>query len=66
MTVVTTAKPWWASKTLWANGIAVIAAGLTITGVADLTPEMQAEIVAVIIGGVNIALRFVTKDAITS
>lgn len=58
------AKPWWASKTLWANGIAVLAAGLTVTGVADLTPEVQAEIVAVIIGGVNIALRFMTKDPI--
>lgn len=58
------AKPFWTSKTLWANFIAVIAAVLAATGVADLGADVQAEIVAMIMGGVNIALRFVTNSPV--
>jgi len=60
-------KPWYASKTIWANVIAFAATVATVFGVdlpLDLTAEMQAEIVAAIMAVVNIVLRFVTDTAI--
>ena len=58
-------KSKWASKTLWANIVAIIA---TLGGVfgldLGLTPEVQAQLVAAIMAVVNIGLRFVTKTAI--
>ena len=56
------AKPFWASKTLWANVVAVIAVFLG----GDLLPaERQAEIVIGIMGIVNVALRLITKGPVT-
>lgn len=59
-------KPFWASKTLWANAIAVVAA---VTGGMSmdlgLDPETQVAMVGAIMGVVNILLRFVTKSAVS-
>lgn len=60
-------KPWYASKTIWANILAFAATVATVLGVDlpfELTPETQAEIVAAIMAVVNIALRFVTTTPI--
>ena len=58
-------KNWYASKTVWANALAIIA---TIAGALGmdfgLTPEVQAEIAVAGIAVVNIVLRFVTKAPI--
>ncbi len=56
-------KPFWASKTIWTNIIAVAAAVAVAMGV-DIGPEMQATTVAFIMGVANIALRLITKDAV--
>lgn len=59
-------KAWYASKTLWANGLMVLAAILEATGVTHvLTPDVQAEVLVVIMGAVNLALRFVTSQSLT-
>lgn len=57
-------KSWWKSKTIWANVIAFFATMLGVFGVVDVSAEAQAEIVAVIMSVVNIALRFMTSEAI--
>ncbi len=59
-------KPFWASKTLWANAVAVVAA---IAGAMNtdlgLDPETQVAVVGAVMGVVNILLRFTTKSAIS-
>jgi len=59
------AKSKWESKTIWVNGLALIA---TIAGFAGLdlglSEEVQAEIAVGIVAVVNIVLRFVTKTPI--
>jgi len=58
-------KPWYASKTIWANLVAFAATVAVIAGVdVGLTPEVQAEIVAAVLAGVNIVLRLITREAI--
>lgn len=58
-------KPFWASKTLWVNFVAVIAAITGAFGIdLDLDPETQASIVGGVMGIVNIVLRFVTKSGV--
>ena len=58
-------KPFWTSKTLWVNAIALVAA---ITGAfgmdLGLDAETQAGIVGAVMSVVNIALRFTTKSAV--
>ena len=58
-------KPWYLSKTIWAN---IVAALLTFGSIAGLdlglTPEDQAQLVAGVLVVVNIVLRFVTNEAI--
>lgn len=54
-------KHWWASKTVWVNGL--IAVGVIIqaaTGVAWLDAEAQAAIIVVI----NLILRVVTNSGL--
>lgn len=54
-------KKWYASKTLWVNAIAFVGVAIqVITGNAILDPELQASILA----GVNIVLRFITKEGL--
>ncbi len=58
-------KPFWASKTIWVNIIAVAAALFGAFGLdVGLDPEMQVALVGGIMAGVNIALRFMTKTSI--
>ena len=58
-------KPWYASKTIWANIVAFAATLAVIFGVdLGLTPETQAEIVAAVLAAVNIVLRLVTTQGI--
>lgn len=58
-------KPFWASKTIWVNLVAVVAA---ISGAFSLdlglTPEAQASVVGAIMGVVNLVLRFTTKGPV--
>jgi len=56
------AKPFWASKTLWVNFIAVVAAVAGAFGLdLGLEPDTQVAYVGAIMGVVNIILRVVTK-----
>jgi len=58
-------KPFWASKTLWANGLALLAALAVGFGLdLGLTPEVQGSIVAGIMAVANIVLRLVTKNGV--
>jgi len=60
-------KPWYASKTIWANVVAFAATVAMVFGVdlpVDLSPEIQGEIVAAIMAVVNIVLRFLTDRPI--
>ncbi len=55
-------KPWYVSKTLWINALAILAAVTGAFGIdLDLTPETQAALVGGIMAIVNIILRLVTK-----
>ena len=61
------AKPFWASKTLWVNVLALIASVTGAFGIdLGLTPEMQTSVVGGVMGAVNIALRFVTDKPVTA
>ena len=54
-------KKWYLSKTLWVNAIAFVGVAVqVVTGDAVLDPELQASILA----GVNIILRFITKESL--
>ncbi len=58
-------KPFYASKTLWVNLLAVIAAVGSALGLnLGLDAATQGTIVLAIMGVVNIVLRFTTKSAI--
>ena len=60
------AKPFWASKTLWVNAVALIAAAAGALGLdIGLDPELQITIVGAIMAVVNIVLRFVTDKPVT-
>ena len=55
-------KLWWASKTLWVNSIAVVAAIAGAFGLdLGLEPDTQVAYVGAIMGVVNIILRVVTR-----
>lgn len=58
-------KPFWASKTLWVNAIALVAAVTGAFGMdLGLDPETQTAIVGAVMSVVNIVLRFMTKSAV--
>lgn len=58
-------KRWYASKMIWANIVAFAATMALVFGVdLGLTPEVQAQIVAAVLAGVNIVLRFITSRSI--
>lgn len=59
-------KPFWASKTIWINLIALVASLLAAFGVADWDAELQASIVGVVMTIVNIVLRFVTDKPVST
>lgn len=60
-------KPFWASKTLWAN---IIGGGVAIATAFGLDLGLDAEAQTAIIGGimtvVNIVLRLVTTSAVSA
>lgn len=58
-------KPFWASKTLIVNIVAVIAAVASSFGLG-IGAEIQAELVGITLGVANIALRFVTTKPLTT
>ena len=58
-------KPFWASKTIWANVIAVVAVLAGSAGF-EITADLQASIVATVMGITNIVLRFITKTPISA
>jgi hypothetical protein len=59
-------KPFWASKTLWINLIALVAAISTAFGVdLGLDPEAQIAIVGTVMSVINIVLRFVTRAPVS-
>lgn len=58
-------KPFWTSKTLWVNGVALIASVAIAFGWdLGLTPDVQGTIVAGIMSVVNIILRLITKSSV--
>lgn len=56
-------KPFWMSKTLWVNALAI--AGMVLVGQAGITTEQWAEISGVVLATVNIVLRFVTGEPVS-
>lgn len=57
-------KKWYESRVFWVNLIAVIASMVVIATGKELSTEVQATIVTVILGVVNLVLRFRTNQAI--
>ena len=60
-------KPFWQSKTVWVNVVALVA---TLAGAfkldLGLTPDVQATVVTTILALVNVGLRLVTKTPVTT
>lgn len=60
-------KHWLASKTLWVNVLALVAAAAGAFGIdVGLTPETQTAIVGGVLAIVNIGLRLLTSAPIRS
>lgn len=60
-------KPFWASKTLWANMIMLVATVGTAFGLnLGLDAQTQVAVVGGVMGVVNLVLRFMTKAAVTT
>lgn len=58
-------KPFWASRTLWINAIALLAAVTGALGIdLGLDAGMQTALVAGVMAVVNIVLRLVTDSAV--
>lgn len=61
-------KPFWASKTIWVNLIALAASLVGAFGLdlgLDLSAEGQTSMVAGIMAVVNVALRLLTKEPVS-
>ena len=59
-------KPFWASRTLWANAIALLALVALRFGIdLGLDADTQAEILVGVMVFVNVALRLDTSKAVT-
>jgi uncharacterized membrane protein len=59
-----TYKGFWKSKTFWFNVLAVVVAIAGQVGFAEFEPD--AELIAVIVGIVNVILRFAVKQPLTT
>lgn len=58
-------KPFWASKTMWVNFLALLGALAAAFGLdLGLTPEVQGAIATGIMAVVNIVLRAMTSGAV--
>lgn len=59
-------KPWWQSKTLVFNLLAIALAVATAFGFTDFQPEAwTSEVIVVIVGLINIGLRLITTRPIS-
>ena len=59
-------KPWWRSKTLWFNLVALMVAVATAFGYGEFEPSPEVQQWAlVIVTVVNLVLRLVTRQPIT-
>jgi hypothetical protein len=56
------AKPWWTSKTIWTNLLALVGSVALACGI---DPGRWAEMSTVTLAVANLALRMVTKDSVT-
>ena len=59
-------KPFWQSKTLWANVITVVATILALPEVTGLLSPDGLKVVLVVQGALNVVLRFLTVGAVTN
>ena len=58
-------KPFWKSKTVWVNGLTLLASGLTMFATSEsLDPKIVGYITGLALPIVNVFLRFVTKEPI--
>ena len=58
-------KPFWASKTLWVNAIALVASVTGAFGLdLGLDPATQTTLVGAVMSIANIILRFITTTAV--
>ena len=58
-------KPWYTSKTLITNVVALLVTAASIFGIG-ITEETSASLVMVVMAVVNIVLRFTTKGGVTT
>lgn len=58
-------KPFWASRTLWVNFLAILGTIGASVGL-NLPGDLQAEIVVAAMALANIVLRFVTTQAVSA
>jgi hypothetical protein len=59
-------KPFYQSKTFWFNLLAGLVAVAGLFGYAEFKPSADVlQIISVLVAAINIALRFVTKTALT-
>jgi len=54
-------KKWYTSKTLWVNGVALVA--IVVQGVTGFVVKPELQIAA--LGGINFLLRIITKEEVT-
>lgn len=60
------AKPWYKSKTIWANVIVVaVAIGIYLQSQPGVIPEQYAVYFAAFLGALNIVLRFLSDGTVT-
>lgn len=57
------AKPYYTSKTFWTNLLFVVAALASSFGY-DITPEIQSNVIMLMMGGANLYLRFKTDKPV--
>lgn len=66
MTTLVPAKPWWQSKTIWLNAIALVVAIITaVTDVLQLS-EDATQVVLAVTAALNVILRFFTTQPVAA
>lgn len=59
-------KPWYQSKTIWANVIVIVVAiGLYLQAQPGVIPDQYAVYFAAFLGSLNIILRFLSDQPVT-
>lgn len=62
---MTQAKPFWQSKTVWINAVAIFAAILESTEIVDLIPADWQAAIPALLAVANIILRTVTHQPVS-